>query len=113
MTFYTLCVFFSSVSFLGYGISYFTGPHMKSEFKRFQLEKLGFFVVILELLGAVGLLIGFWFYTPILLLASAGLALLMLMGLIVRLRLKDSLWISLPALFFMTLNAYIFWGALS
>lgn len=86
---------------------------MKSEFKRFQLEKLGFFVVILELLGAVGLLIGFWFYTPILLLASAGLALLMLMGLIVRLRLKDSLWISLPALFFMTLNAYIFWGALS
>lgn len=113
MTFYTFCVFLSSVSFLGYGISYFTGPHMKSEFKRFQLEKLGLFVVILEILGALGLLIGFWFYTPILLLAAGGLALLMLMGLIVRLKLKDSLWISLPALFFMGLNAYIFWGALS
>lgn len=112
MTLYTICVFFSSVSFLGYGISYFTGPHMKNEFKRFQLEKLGLFVVILEILGAVGLLIGYWFYTPVLMLASGGLALLMLLGLIVRLRLNDSLWISLPALFFMFLNAFILWGAI-
>lgn len=111
MTLYTLCVFLSSVSFLGYGISYFTGPHMKSEFKRFQLEKFGLLTVVLELLGAVGLLIGFWFYKPLLIISSGGLALLMLVGLIVRLRLNDSLWISLPALFFMVLNGYILWGA--
>jgi hypothetical protein len=83
---------------------------MKNEFKRFQLEKLGLLVVFLEILGAVGLLVGFWFYKPLLLIASGGLALLMLMGLIVRLKLKDSLWISLPALFYMLLNVYIFWG---
>jgi hypothetical protein len=86
---------------------------MKKEFQRFQLEKLGLLVVILELLGAVGLLLGFWFYTPILMLASGGLAVLMLLGLIVRLRLKDSLRVSLPAFFFMVLNAYIFYEAIN
>lgn len=113
MTFYTACVLVSSLSFLGYGISYFTGPHMKSEFKRFKLEKLGLLTVVLELTGAIGLLVGLWLYKPLLLLSSGGLALLMLLGLIVRLRLKDSLWISLPALFFMFLNGYIFWVALA
>lgn len=82
---------------------------MKSEFKRFQLEQLGLLVVILEILGGLGLIIGFWLSKPLIVIASGGLALLMLLGLIVRLRLKDSLWISLPALFFMCLNAYIFW----
>ncbi|WP_334113109.1 DoxX family protein [Paucihalobacter sp.] len=112
MSLYTVCVLLSSVSFLGYGVSYFTGPHMKSEFKRFQLEKLGLLTVVLELLGAFGLMVGFFFYKPLLIISAGGLALLMLLGLIVRLRLKDSLWISLPALFFMVLNGYILWGAL-
>ncbi|MGF1556181.1 DoxX family protein [Paucihalobacter sp.] len=112
MSLYTVCVLLSSVSFLGYGVSYFTGPHMKSEFKRFQLEKLGLLTVVLELLGAFGLMVGFFFYKPLLIISAGGLALLMLLGLIVRLRLKDSLWISLPALFFMVLNSYILWGAL-
>lgn len=109
MTFYAFCVYFSSISFLIYGILYFTGTHMKQEFKRFQLEKLGLLVVFLEILGAVGLLVGIWFYTPLLLIASSGLAVLMFLGLIVRLRLKDTLWVSLPAVFFMVLNAYIFY----
>jgi hypothetical protein len=34
--------------------------------------------------------------------------LLMFSGLIVRIRLKDSIWISLPAFFYMALNTYIF-----
>lgn len=101
MTLYTLSVFVSSISFLGYGISYFTSPHMKSEFKRFQLEKLGLVTIIFQLIGALGLLIGFWVYLPLLIISSAGLSLMMFLGLIVRLRLKDSLWVSLPALFFM------------
>lgn len=109
MTLYSFCVYLSSVSFLGYGILYFIGTHMKQEFIRFQLEKLGLVVVVLEILGAVGLLVGFWFYKPLLMLASGGLAVLMLLGLIVRLRLKDSLWVSLPALFYLVLNAYIFY----
>ncbi|KRP29130.1 DoxX family protein [Polaribacter sp.] len=113
MAFYTMGVFVSSISFLGYGISYFKGPHMKSEFKRFQLEKLGLLTIILQLIGALGLLLGFWFYTPLLLISAAGLSLMMLLGLVIRFKLKDSLWVSLPALFFMLLNAYIFWIGMS
>ena len=44
--------------------------------------------------------------------ASLGLSLLMLCGLIVRIQLKDNLWISLPAGFFMLLNGYIFYISL-
>ena len=84
---------------------------MKSEFKRFNLEKLGLLTIILECVGAAGLLIGL-LYNPISLISSGGLALLMFLGTIVRIRLKDSLWVSLPALFYMFLNAYIFFEAL-
>lgn len=80
---------------------------MKQEFIRYGLQKLGLFVIILQLLGAVGLIIGFK-YRPILLISALGLSLLMLAGLIVRLRLKDSLSAYFPALFYMLLNAYIF-----
>ncbi len=111
MTLYHICIYISSLSFFFYCISYFTSPHMKSEFKRFNLEKLGLLTIILEFVGATGLLIGL-LYNPIVLISSGGLALLMLLGTIVRIRLKDSLWVSLPALFYMGLNAYIFFEAL-
>jgi hypothetical protein len=80
---------------------------MKNEFKRFNLEKIGLLTIILQFLGATGLLIGLK-YNPILILSSLGLGLLMLCGLMVRIKLKDNIWISLPALFFMILNLYIF-----
>lgn len=108
MSLLTICVLLSSFSFLFYAISYFVGTHMKNEFKRFNLEKLGFLVIMLEIVGALGLLIGIW-YKPLLLVSSAGLALLMFLGVIVRFNLKDSLWITIPALFYMSLNAYIFY----
>ena len=104
-------VILSSFSFLFYGISYFVSPHMKNEFKRFKLEKLGLLTIVLEIVGALGLLIGLW-YQPLLLLSSGGLALLMFLGVLVRLKLKDSLWITLPALFYMVLNGYIFYLAI-
>ena len=107
MTIYNICIYISSLSFFIYCISYFTSPHMKSEFKRFNLEKLGLLTIVLELIGAVGLLIGL-LYNPILLISSGGLAVLMFLGTIVRIRLKDGLWVSLPALFYMCLNGYIF-----
>jgi len=81
---------------------------MKIEFKRFKLEKLGFLTIILEILGAWGLLIGLLF-KPILLISSGGLSILMLLALMTRIKSKDSLLISLPAIFYMILNAYIFY----
>lgn len=111
MTLNTCCVLLSSFSFFAYIISYFVSPHMKNEFKRFNLEKLGLFTIILEFFGAVGLLMGLQF-NLLLTLSSLGLGLLMFSGLIVRIRLKDSIWISLPAAFFMLLNFYIFIASL-
>lgn len=83
---------------------------MKNEFKRFNLEKLGLLTIVLEIVGALGLLIGLW-YNALLLLSSGGLAALMFLGVLVRIKLKDSLWISLPAVFYMVLNGYIFYLA--
>lgn len=102
------CVLFSSISFITYSVSYFISPHMKSEFERFQLKHLGLFVIILEMLGAVGLLAGL-FFKPLLLISSGGLSLLMMFGLITRIKSKDSFLVSSPAIFYMILNGYIFY----
>jgi uncharacterized membrane protein YphA (DoxX/SURF4 family) len=104
-----LLTLFSSVSFLIYGISYFYSPQMKKEFERFGLKKFGVLTALLEIVGAIGLLVGF-VSIPILLISSGGLALLMFLGLVARARVKDGLWVSLPALLFMVLNVYIFYA---
>lgn len=111
MSISTIGIFVSSLSFYVYVASYFMSPHMKNEFKRFNLEKIGLITVGLEFLGATGLLVGL-FFPIMLMLSSLGLSLLMLCGLIVRIQLKDNLWISLPAGFFMLLNGYIFYLSL-
>ena len=108
----TACILISSLSFFGYVVSYFISPHMKIEFKRFGLGKIGLLTIILEFIGAVGLIVGLKF-NPLLVVSSFGLALLMLVGLIVRIRLKDTIWVSLPALLFMGLNTYIFWVSIN
>lgn len=110
MTIHTFWVLLSSGAFFLYGISYFVMPHMKEEFKRFGLEKLGLMTILLEFAGAAGLLVGLLF-NPLLIFSSLGLALLMFAAVVVRVQRRDSLWISLPALFFMFLNAYICWAA--
>ena len=106
-----LFILFSSLSFLGYGITYFKSPHMKSEFKRFGLEKVGTLTVIFEIIGGLGLLVGL-VNNPILLISSGGLATLMFLGVMVRIKMKDSLWVSLPALGYMLLNSYIFYKSI-
>ena len=108
----TICTLISSLSFFAYAFSYFNAPHMKNEFKRFGLEKMGLTIVTLEITGALGLLVGLIF-NFFLVISSLGLALLMLAGLIVRLKLKDNIWISLPALFYMVLNTYIFCSSIN
>jgi hypothetical protein len=84
---------------------------MKSEFKRFGLEKFGLLTAVLEIVGSLGLLVGL-IINSILLISSGGLALLMFLGFLTRLRAKDSLWVSLPALLYMALNSYIFFESM-
>lgn len=80
---------------------------MKSEFKRFGLEKLGLITAVTELVGAVGLLVGLK-YPLFLTLFSGVLALLMFSGTLVRIKMKDSLWLMFPAIFYIFLNSYLF-----
>lgn len=106
-----ILVIISSVSFMFYGISYFTTTNMKKEFRRFGLEKFGTLTAILEILGAIGLLLGLSLH-PLLLVSSAGLTVLMFLGVLVRIKMKDRLLISTPAILYMLLNAYIFYLSL-
>jgi len=84
---------------------------MQDEFKRFGLEKFGFTIILLEILGAIGLLVGLKFIF-IEVISSAGLTLLMFAGIIVRIMVKDKIRIFLPALILMILNGYIFWATI-
>lgn len=60
----------------------------------------------LQILGAVGLLTGFIF--PIIgLLASGGLAVMMLVAFMVRIKIKDGFLESAPSLIFLAMNAWI------
>jgi len=111
MQFFDVLILFSSISFLGYGITYFTTSKMKKEFIRFGLEKYGVLTAILQLTGALGLLLGLKF-DFVLVISSGGLTLLMLFGVGVRLHVKDGLLLTLPALFFLFLNVYIFYKSL-
>ena len=79
---------------------------MKTEFERYGLLRFRKLVGYLQLLGGFGLLLGLMFQ-PILIISSGGLALLMLLGFGVRLKMKDGFLLSLPSLIFMALNLYI------
>lgn len=110
MSSFTFCVLLSGISFLGYAIAYFKGQKMKKEFIRFGLEKYAFLTILFEIIGAVGLLSGHFLDWPILLKISAtGLTLMMILGILVRIKIKDGLFLILPAFFFFLLNAYIAW----
>jgi hypothetical protein len=105
--FYILLILVSGVSFIIYGCLLFLSPQMRNEFKRFGLEKFINLTGLLELLGGIGMLVGLK-YSFILLISSGGLALLMLLGFGIRLKIKDGFWLTMPSLFFMLLNLYVF-----
>lgn len=109
---YLIIIWFSALSFLFYGCSYYLSSHMRDEFKRYGLEKFALMVSTLQILGGLGLIVGLQFY-PALIISSGGLALLMLLGFMVRLKIKDGFWRSLPAFAYFLLNAYLFYSSLN
>jgi uncharacterized membrane protein YphA (DoxX/SURF4 family) len=106
-----ILTWFSALSFLFYGLSFYTSGHMKDEFKRYGLEKFALLTSILQILGGTGLIVGLQIH-PILLISSAGLSILMLFGFGVRLKIRDGFWQSLPAFSYFILNTYLFYSAL-
>jgi len=107
MILFNILLFFSACSFTYFGLACLINPSLKTEFIRYGLDKQRNTVGILQITGAVGLLVGY-FYLPILvLIAAVGLALLMLLGFGVRLKIKDSVVQSAPSLIYAFINTYI------
>ncbi len=79
---------------------------MKQEFDRYRLGSQRALVGSLQLSAAIGLLTGLshpWMGRA----ASAGLALMMLVAVGVRIRIKDTLTQMIPALVYLALNTYL------
>ncbi len=99
-------ILFSALSFLGYGSACFFLTGFKGEFDRYGLGPQRTLVGALQLGAAFGLLAGMdlpWIGRV----ASGGLALMMVVAVGVRVRIEDTLPRTLPALFYLALNAYL------
>jgi hypothetical protein len=84
---------------------------MRNEFERYGLREWRALTGWIEITGATGLLAGLA-YPLIGALAAGGLTLLMFLGLIVRLKIKDSFWRAIPALVYALINLYLFFSLL-
>ena len=83
---------------------------MQQEYARYGLAKFRRLVGALQLLGAIGLLVGLH-YSWAGQAAAGGLSVLMMLGVGVRIKIKDTLLQTLPAFAYMVLNAYLAWAA--
>lgn len=80
---------------------------MKREFDRYQLANFRVLVGILQLLGGIGLIIGYYYSSILWVFSSLGLAVLMILGTMVRIKIRDSFFQMTPALSYALLCLYI------
>ncbi len=99
-------IWLSAISFLVFGSSCFFSAYMRREFARYGLARQRPLVGALQLAGATGLLVGLEF-SWIGKIAAGGLAVLMLLGVGVRIKIRDTLPQIVPAFFYLLLNAYL------
>ncbi|MFT4800687.1 MAG: hypothetical protein ACI93N_000449 [Flavobacteriaceae bacterium] len=107
MDLFTLITWISSLAFIYFGINCFYSEFIISEFKRYDLPTYRKLTGFLQLLGAIGLIVGLYLNPIILFLASIGLSLLMSAGFAVRLKIKDNFIQSSPSFIFAALNLWI------
>ncbi len=101
----------SSACFFYYGLSLLVSKDMVAEFQRYGLSQYRRLVGWLQLAGSVALFAGA--YLPLLTtLASFGLAALMGLGVIARVKARDSILDMLPASLLLVLNAFLFFFSL-
>ena len=96
----------SILAFLFYGVTCLVTTRMVAEFQRYGLARFRRMVGALELLGAIGMLVGYA-YRPLLIASAAGLTTLMLLGIATRVRIGDGLTRTLPAMVFGALNGFV------
>lgn len=101
----------SAGAFLFYGVLCLVSPAMATEFERYRLPRLRVLTALLEIAGALGLMLA---PTPLWEAAAAvGLCALMLAALLVRLRIRDPWYAMLPAGLLLLGNAWLAHHALA
>jgi uncharacterized membrane protein YkgB len=99
-------IYFSALSFLAYGTGCFTSRYLASEFVRYGFSRQRPLIGILQICGAASLLAGLWF-PPLGKAGSAGLALMMLVAILVRIRIRDSFLQTVPAILYCLINSWL------
>ena len=102
---------FSAISFLFYGVSSFYSDRMILEYDRWGYKKFRKLIASLQFIAGFGLLIGLYF-SLLLTLVSASLTLMMIAAIFVRIRVKDNIINTLPAILYAVLNFIIFYESL-
>ena len=105
-------VIFISISFLYFGTSCLFTTYMRNEFSRYGLAKYRSTVGILQLMGGLGLTLGLCYIHWLIVVASIGLFVLMGLGVIVRIHIKDQWYHCIPALLYALLSAYVAYKSL-
>ncbi len=96
----------SAIAFAWYGGTLLGKQTMVPEFESYGMARFRTLTGVLQLAGSAGLVLGGW-YRPLLLLSAAGLALMMVVAVVVRVRCGDKMVDMVPAAALCALNSYI------
>ena len=96
----------SIVAFAWYGTSALRSAVMAAEFERYGLARLRVLTATLQIAGSVGLLVGY-FFRPLLLLSAGGFAVMMMLAVLLRMRIRDPVFMMIPAFVLMCLNLFL------
>ena len=106
MSLFNILVLLNGFTLSVYGLSCLSSHYMVLEFERYGLPQFRVLIGTLEFFGGLGLVVGL--YEPIIgLLAAAGLSILLLCGFAVRVKVRDGILKSTPALLYFILNSYL------
>ena len=100
----------TAIAVLVYGLCCIFSGHMVVEFERYRLARFRMLTGYLQILGAIGLVVGFLFSPTAGLFEALRLSVQMLLGFGVRLLIRDSLLQCLPSFGFMLINAGLVFG---
>ena len=84
---------------------------MEDEFKRYGFSQFRLLTGYLELLGAIGVIVGLYLTPLIYILSTLCLALLMALGIWTRVRVKDPWYQIIPAIILFILNIFLSYKA--
>ena len=105
-------IYFSALSFLFYGVNSFYSKRLISEYQRWGYNRLRIIIAILQILASFGLIIGAYSFPLLLSIVSFSLTIMMLVAVFARIKIKDSIANTIPAIFYVIINSIIFFQSL-